>query len=533
MGGLGPSPLGAPVRFLLLAWVGLQGCDGPQAGAPADPAALLTRASLDLRGVRPSVAELAAAAEDPTAVDRSISLWLTQPALGDRVQALWSPIWLTQADTYLVPAASFGVEDEAAFHRSLGEQPLRVLARTVTADLPYAAVITADWTLADPLLEEILPLERAAGEGWTLARYTDYRPHLGAASSPGFWMRYTSTEFNAQRGRANALSRILLCDDYLARPIPLAGGVDLLDQEAAQEAISTDPGCVACHETLDPIAGALWGYHQMFDEVPTEFAWYHPEREAWWQLWSGVPPGFGGAPLDGASELGEALTQSPNFSACAVRQTRRLLLQDEVSVFAEPGLSTTEQAWEDSGGRLRALLGSVTQDPLWRGVGTEKAGPVGRKLMRADLVESSFVGLVGAELRIDGWGLTDNDRVGVRTLAGGVDGRFQTEPSDQPTPTMVLVQARLAEAVAGLATGPDRMGALFGSTALSSGLTDAAWTDQHRTLTLQVLSRAPSAEEAEADRALYTAVLETGAGPDEAWQAVLAALLRDPSALWY
>lgn len=519
-------------RIVPLVGALLVGCSDPP-GAGGDPAALLTRASLELRGHRPTPAELADAERWPDSVDMRIAQWLEEPALGDRVRALWGPVWLTQADEYLVPAQSFGESDEAAFHRSVGQQPLRVVAHTVTEDLPYAEVITGDWTLADPLLERVAPLEREPGDGWTLARWTDYRPNLGAASSPGFWLRYTSTEFNAQRGRANALSRILLCDDYLDRPIPLGRGVDLLDQEAAQDAIRTDPGCVACHDTLDPMAANLWGFHQMFDEVPTEFAWYHPEREAWWRNWSGMGPGFEGAELAGAHELGEAITRSSKFESCAVLQTRRLLIPDERAVLADEPLARSEQAWAQSGGRLRAVLESVTWDPAWRGVGLEEAGATGRKLLSAELLESSFTGLVGQQLRIEGWGITDNDRVGLRTLAGGVDGQFQTLPASRPTPTMVLVQHTLAEAVAGLATAEDRPGALFSAGDLAEAVPTADWQERHRALTLRVLSRAPTPDEQRADRALYDSVLELGEGPDVAWRAVLEAMLKDPNLLWY
>lgn len=525
-----------PGLWLGLGLLGLSACKKIELSPGTtldDPQALLARASMDLRGQRPSEQELALAVVDPASVDDDIAAWLDAPTLSDRLVALWGPIWLTQADEYLVPAAAFGEQDEPAFLRSVGQQPLRHLARVVTDDRPWSQLITADWTVADPLMARIAPLERESdADGWQLAWYTDYRPALGAFDSPGMYLRFTSTEFNAQRSRANAMSRILLCDDFLARPISVGRGVALLDQEAAQEAIRTDPSCKACHDTLDPIAANFWGFHQMFDSAPREYTWYHPEREVFWEVWSGVGPGFQGQNIQGAHELGPLVAAADGFTSCAVSQARQVLLQDAVQAADPDGTERSRQAYDASGGRMKAVLWSVTQQPAWRAVGQESAGDAGRKLISADLLESSMAGLVGATFRLDGWGLTDNDREGLRTLAGGVDGRFQTQPADRPTPTSVLVQARLAELVAGLATQDDRPGALFAADDLSADLDTAAWNDRDRSLSLRVLSRPPTEDELSADRALYDAARATGATPAQAWQAVLTALLRDPAAMW-
>ena len=52
------------------------------------------------------------------------------------------------------------------------------------------------------------------------------------------WQRYPSMGGNANRHRANAVSKLLLCDDYLSRPIVLnRSAVDQLtiDPEDAKE----------------------------------------------------------------------------------------------------------------------------------------------------------------------------------------------------------------------------------------------------------------------------------------------------------
>ena len=523
------------------------GCAGPVDKSPAsgpdtaepvlpdDGAARLARASLDLRGHRPSPAELAAAADGAEA-DRQIAAWLEDAALGARVAALWAPTWGTAADQYLVAADQFGPYEEAALMASLGQQPTRLIQRLVEDGLPWSTFATAEWTVVDELLLDLLPVEaedEPARDGWVRARWTDGRPPLGAFGSPGFYLRTTSTEFNAQRSRANAISRIALCDDFLDRDVPLGTGATILDQEAAINAMRDDPGCQACHDALDPVAAHLWGFHQMFDGSPSEYLRYHAEREFFWQTWGGgVGPSFEGQPSDAAADLGPALASSGRFSRCAASQTRALLLLDPAAAAEAEGTDAALAAYTDSGGDLRAVIASVLQDPAYRGVGQASAGGAGRRLLTGERMERALSALVDVHFTIDGWGLSDNDRAGLRTLAGPADLHSLAAGPPTPSPTQVLVQGALAEAVAGLAIGPSLPGGLFEIGDLEADLDDDAWAARHAELSLRALSRPPAPGELAADRALYAAARAAGASPAEAWQAVLTALLLDPAAVW-
>ena len=55
------------------------------------------------------------------------------------------------------------------------------------------------------------------------ARYTDGRPAAGVLATNGLWWRYTTTDSNMNRTRAAAISRLLLCEDFMARPVSFAG----------------------------------------------------------------------------------------------------------------------------------------------------------------------------------------------------------------------------------------------------------------------------------------------------------------------
>lgn len=540
---------GRAAALLLAAGVGLLGgCDADKnvpddipadsdTGQPGEVEALravLTRGSLDLRGVRPSPDELEAI-QTEAELEAALAAWQAGPALGGRIAALWAPTWDTMADGYLPAVESFGPYEDSALLRSLGQQPTQVLARIVDEDQPWSAMVSGDWTVVDPLLEGLLPVavDEAGAEGWRRGTWTDGRPPFGAFASPGVMLRYTSTEFNAQRSRANVLTRIALCDDFLDREVELGDGATILDQDAAISAMRDDPGCRSCHDTLDPIAAHFWGYFQLFDRSPAEYLRYHAAREYFWETWGGgVGPAFEGQPSATAGDLGPAVAASPLFAACAVEQARALLLLDPDAAQDPAATQADRTAFIESGLQMRTLVASVQRDPRWRGVGDPAAGDASRRLLMGERMEHAMSALVGAQLRVDGWGLTDNDRAGLRTLAGRDDLHSLAVGAAVPGPTQVLVQEALAEAVAGLATSDAPMGTLFSPEDLEADPDAAAFARVHARLTLSALSRPPTDDEVTADRALYDAARAAGASPAEAWRAVLTALLQDPAAVW-
>jgi hypothetical protein len=183
------------------------------------PVDLLIRSSLDLRGVRPTVVELDQIEAEPEALDALIEGFVDDPRFEGRVRDLWAEILLTRADVFPLADSNFGLDNEAGFTQAVGEEALRLIGRVASEDRPWTEIVTADWTMANEMLEAIWPLERQEGEGWVEANYTDGRPHSGVLTTNSLMWRYTTTPSNANRRRANAISRIFLCNDYLDRPI--------------------------------------------------------------------------------------------------------------------------------------------------------------------------------------------------------------------------------------------------------------------------------------------------------------------------
>ena len=71
-------------------------------------------------------------------------------------------------------------------------------------------------------------------------QYTDEAPCRRYSEYQWDVVWYTSTISNANRLRANAISTILLCNDYLQHPISFERDSNLLDEEGVAEAIKTD-----------------------------------------------------------------------------------------------------------------------------------------------------------------------------------------------------------------------------------------------------------------------------------------------------
>jgi hypothetical protein len=508
----------------------------PAALAEMDAVRLLSRASLDLRGVRPSLAELETVAADPEAVDPIIASFLDDPRLADRVVALFSEIYQTQSDT---PLVTYDSDDYPNLVDAMGEEALRIVAHIAVSDLPYTQVVTGDWTMATPALAEVWPMAYPAGaEGWQPATYTDDRPMAGVLSTNSLWWRYTSTLANANRGRANALSRILLCNDYLSRPIAFDRDVDLLDAGAINEALKTNAGCVSCHNTLDPLASYLWGFYYT-SNIAIDVGYYHPEREHLWANETGVAPAFYGSPSYTLEDLGIQLAGDPRLISCVTEQVFTGLLQRDATLADTEHLTALRESFLDEGLLLRTLLREVVLSEAYRSLDPVLGTPY--KLTRPALLASQLEALTGFRLTTDGYDMMTTDTVGLRTLAGGIDGAFVTASATEVTTTMSMVYERLGQAASAAVVAHDKAYPAEARLFTEIGFTEtpaqgrAAMAAQLRLLHLQLLGRTVDLEgpEIEANLTLWSALYSLDGDAAAAWSGVLSVLLRDPDFLFY
>jgi hypothetical protein len=521
----------------------LIGCSTVEEAPVLSPEAWVVRASLDLRGVRPSLKEIRRVHEDPRAAEELIASFIEDPRFGPRVADLWSELYQTRTEEWPVTAQELGLGDAdvPAYVTSLGEEVPAVIARIAGEDLPWTELVLGDWTMANALLEQAWPVRREPGQGdWRVARYTDGRPAAGLLAANGMWWRYTTTPSNANRGRARQVARLFLCTDYSNVAIPFEPDLDLLDEAAVRSAIRGNPSCAGCHDALDPIAGYLYGFWYFDDATVYDAAYYHPERELAWRDFSELEPAVHGQPGWTLRDLGLQVAASERFPACAVQQAWELLLRHPPGPDEEEQRIAVRNRFIEGGLTARALLGALVKTEAYRSL-AEEGTPV--RLASPELMASQIEDLTGYRMRTDdGWDLMRSELVGLRGLAGGADGRYTSRSADEPNATMVLVQGRLAEAAALYVVEHDRgVGRERRRLLTRLDFTETPATDepkmveQLRDLHARLYGRQidPDGVEVAANLELWDALHQVHHDPALAWAGLLTALLADPDMLLY
>jgi hypothetical protein len=508
---------------------------------PLAPAEVLTRASLDLRGVRPTVEELDALAADPEALEGMIAAYVDEPAFGARVRDIFAGAWRTRIDEYPLLDGVYAYDPSGPTHDAIGDETLNLLAYVAMNDLPFSEILRSPDTFVDPVLLDGWPLEQLEDGGQWLppgtvrARYTDGRPTAGVLTLNAVYWRHSSTVENANRGRTNALSQALLCQSYLDRPIDFPTNLDLTDSESIRDAIHTNAACQACHSTLDPLASHLWGFMYPNDEPsPT----YSVGSEYDWQIYTDAPPGYFGVPTSRLVDLGEQIAQDERFVSCTVRRMYEGLLGRNAELQDEGALAEHREAFLASNLSLKELTRSIVRDPSYRGERWTpgfggKPEPVVRKVAAVDVVGRSLGELSGYHLRYGGREATRLD-FAVRRLAGGSD----RGDSQSVSTGAVLVQRRLAEAgamylvdahAAGETTG-GRLDAVLGTFDLGA----AASADDVVALVRAARSTTLAVDDPEVLALVQLwADVEAITNPKEAWIALVTAVLADPDHILY
>jgi hypothetical protein len=524
----------------LIFGVSLVGCTAPPRALDGHRA--LARLSLDLRGTLPTIEEQDALDAGRETLGGFADAWLHGERFGERVRAWFAPVLRTRIDEYPVVAAEVGLTEEAAFQRVLGDQVPRMFSYVAEQDLPWTDLVTSELTMAEAQLASIFPVEPATG--WAAVRWTDGRPSAGVLSTSSFYWRYPSAGVNYGRGRANAIARVFLCQDFLDRPVEFPRNIDLTDENAVNDAVRTDESCVNCHAALDGLASFLWGFQYADGDAAPDMVAYHPERERGWTSTSHVPPSYYGHEGFTLRDLGQQIAGDPRFVTCAVETVWEALLGREAAASDADALAGHREAFLDGGLRLRPLVRSVIADPLYLGEPDGNRPSADRKLLQPDMLGSAVEGLTGYRMTADGVDVLDTDRIGLRSLAGGVDGYTGAGQASVPTPSMLLVQRRLAEAAAFAAIAADAATPPGSARRLLPGVTfeerpgtdgEAAMRTDLALLVRRVLAARAEPDGPEVDALLSLWVDLYAMEPDAlaAWAGVASAVLRDPDLLIY
>lgn len=547
------------MRRLVFAFAPLlaAGCSTAEPSSPPatrglDATRFLVRASLDLRGVRPTEVELAEVDANPERARDIADGFVEDPRFPGRVRDWFAQAFRTRIDRFALSAQEVGLspDDDVAFQASIAEEPLMLIAHVAEQDLPFTTVVTADYTFANELLGHAFPVDYPVGaRGWQKARYVDGRAAAGVLSMNSLYWRFPSNGVNYSRGRAGAIARALLCESFLDRPVDFPRDIDLSTDDAITHAVRTNQACVNCHASLDPLASHLFGFQNATESV-YEMGTYHEEREQLWRSATGVGPAYFGQPSTTLLTLGQRIAADGRFVSCAVRRVYEGLLGRDVEPHDDGALTEHRESFLKGGLTLKSLVRSVLKDPAYAGLtvasregGTAKG--VTRKLLRPELLGSQMDDLTG--YRMLGRGGRDLLLVagdGLRALGGGADGTTGESPRIGPNVPLLLVHERLAEAAAAALVfhggpRPGKVGAVLDRADLDQRPDDPAFDAAARSLVLALhrtifsAAIAKDGDETEAALALFADVYRDERDTRAAWAGVLAALLRDPELITY
>jgi hypothetical protein len=525
------------------------GCNSDQEEQIEEPILLSARAqlirlSVDLRGVHPSEEELKAIESNPKLYEQFVDRYLEDPRLVESAKQLFNHRYLTRTgNTYGQMVSGYS---GAEVGKTIGEEPLELLSYIVKNDLPYSEIVTADYTMANPLLAYIWDLDYPESEtGWQPAYYTDGRLHAGILGMNAIWQRYPSAGGNANRHRANAVSKMLLCDDYLARPVVInRSAVDqlIIDPE---DAINTNAACQSCHSTLDPLAAHFYGWFPMNDEEDTSI--YRPEREEGWRMYSNKEPAYFGIPTANIAELGQYIAEDERFVDCAVKTVMEGLGQRIIDERDWSEMQTHREVFVESELSIRYLIRSVVLSDTYKTKTFETDELADRiptvKVVNPYQLSSIMNDLTGFNWTFNGVDALTNTGMGIPVLLGGLDGDTVTERNYTPSVGMVFVQERLAQAagwqVASQDLDPNREGEAtllhYVTIEDTPDTNPEAFQTQIEYLYLRItgIPVAENSTDAEELMVLWNQLHSIKASPTQAWAGIISAVLRDPSVITY
>jgi hypothetical protein len=567
----------APIRLVALVVLAslAAGCgDADEQSTPERPSAdvsylspleHLARASMALRGMRPTVQELEAVAADPSALEGIVDGYLQSPAFGKVIRDLHNEALLSRVDYFYYPAGfpavgALATADLYHLNRSLQEASLRLIEHVVMNNRPYGEIVTADYYLANDVVAEVWGSLDVVGPDWQVTHWKDARPKAGILSDPWLFTRYQSTQSNKNRGRANALSKALICYDFLSRDIEIDASINLADPAVVDDAVVKNPACASCHQALDPLASYFADYFplvvaQQFTTYPFSMNFpieggggyvdFYFEGIGSYYYGEGSlrEPSYFGQAAASVADLGRVIAEDPRFSLCATKRFYSYLHQidlEDVDLEAVAGL---QQRFIESGLDAKALAKAVVLDDAFRISHSDDEAEaeelVGVLKIRPDQLGSMIDDLTGFRwqlhpaVALGQVDLLDDSFVGFQVLGGGIDSAFVTKPAHTFNATSSLVlEAVAAEAaahvVASDAKADPSARRLFAHVDPKGGTEEQirqqlSWL--HARLFAEWVS--PASAEVDESYALYASLLQHGGDPARAWEGTLAAMLQD------
>lgn len=299
---------------------------------------------------------------------------------------------------------------EEATQFGFARAPLELIAHVVESDRPYTEILTADYTMANPMTAAAIgsPVQFESPDSpheFRPARIRNYYrtnatkqtefhirygtrvtvagnldteyPHAGVLSTFSFLRRYPTSAVNRNRSRARwTLLHFLGVD--VGRAVQRSSTLRAETGSAGPAVRSLE--CAGCHSVLDPVAGtfqffdAEGGYKTGFggsDSLPESHRssvesgeWAYQSGDTWYRDMD--PPGLGDerAPsyLDSLQWLARRIADDPRFAESSVRFWWPAVLGSELlerpGVDHEPAFSVRAAAAEAQQREVRRLAQS-------------------------------------------------------------------------------------------------------------------------------------------------------------------------------
>lgn len=527
----------------------------------------LTRASLALRGTRPTIDELERVKTDPEAVGDIVDGYLESEEFGEAIRDLHDESWQLRSFLFLFPPRDeLEQYNTVTLNHWVQEQPLRLAEHIVMNDRPYSEIVTADYTVANGAVATVWGLDYDGdGDEWVETRWPqEGRTHAGILSESMVWTRHYSTPLNAQRSRANQVSKALLCFDFLDNDVRVDGNVDLSSPEAVKNAVKSE-ACASCHQSLDPLAGHFWEYEyfylpsQAITSYPVEpDLSYKPEyARVHKPYFTDGRTGYFGQPSEDLSDLGAHIAADPRFSLCAAKRFYAHFAQVELDEVPVQTAAALQSEFVGSGMKARVLAKAVVMSDAFRtlkvkeGVNAPEHAVrrlTPRQLSRAihDLTGFTWTTKInfaifqeyGVTRSYGTFDLMHDHLWGFEVVAGGRDDFIVTRSEHTTNPTAALVYRGMAREASGYVVNED-CGRDAENRRLLGGLncdtTDEEHVREHLArLHLRVLSEhaEPDGELVDESYALWSA-LAGDDDPQRGWAGVLSAFFQDTRFIHY
>ncbi len=527
------------------------------------PAQHLVRASMALRGIRPSLDELEAVNADPDVLPAIVDYYLDSDEFGLTVREMHSAQLLANVDAAVFPAgfpATGPLEgmDVQQINLSVVEAPGRYAEHVVMNDRPYHEIVTGDYTYVDPIVATIFGIpydgDTESGE-WIETHFSDGRPHAGVLADSYLFTRHSSTFSNKSRGRAAFVARSFLCYDFLSREVEIDTSIDLSDDDAVANAIENNPACVSCHQTLDPLAAHFADYYPIYvpaqiESYPFEFA-VNPYAS----FSNYADTAFFGEPSLNVRDLGVLIASDPRFSTCTARRFYSYLAQVPSEQVPLDVVSRLNDVFLVNAQSAKALARAVVLSDEFRvshatvedGAdalhGIMKTRPEQLARLVEDLTGYRWRTRLNADLgggNIGDIDLMTDSFFGFDVLAGGTDGQNVTRPAYTMTATASLVLRGLAAQAAPYAvdadfaeTDPTRRWLLRSVEPETSDETEIRAQLADLALRFYGVDHEELAEDVDAAWAVFSGALATSDDPVRAWKVTLFAMLQDIRIAYY